>query len=53
MLTALIILSTVVIVALKAFNVITWPWKWVLSPLWIPALAGALLLALLLFIGKL
>lgn len=29
-------LLTVLFIALKLLNVITWSWVWVLAPLWIP-----------------
>jgi hypothetical protein len=29
-------LLTIVFIALKLMNYITWSWLWVLSPLWIP-----------------
>lgn len=28
-------LLTIVFITLKLLGVITWPWKWVLAPLWI------------------
>ena len=28
---------TILFIGLKVANVIAWPWVWVLSPLWIPA----------------
>lgn len=43
-------LLTVVFIALKILNLITWPWLWVLSPLWIPpaiALTVTITLAIL------
>jgi hypothetical protein len=33
-------LLTVLFIGLKLTNHITWPWVWVLSPLWISALLG-------------
>ncbi len=38
-------LLTVAFVVLKLCDVIAWPWWWVLSPLWITAIAVASLLA--------
>lgn len=43
-------LLTVVFITLKILNLITWPWLWVLSPLWIPpaiALTVTITLAIL------
>lgn len=43
-------LLTVVFIALKILNLITWSWLWVLSPLWIPpaiALTVTITLAIL------
>lgn len=39
---------TILFIALKLLNVITWSWWWVLSPIWIPAV---LTIACLLIIG--
>lgn len=39
-------LLTVVFIALKLTGNITWPWVWVLSPLWISFLIGLTLLAI-------
>jgi hypothetical protein len=39
------ILTTMLIVnvTLKAAGLVSWPWRWVLAPFWVPAvLAGAL-----------
>jgi hypothetical protein len=38
-------LLTVLFVGLKLTGHITWPWVWVLSPLWISALLGLTILA--------
>jgi hypothetical protein len=40
------ILLTVIFVVLKLFDVITWSWGWVLSPLWISTI-----LAVITFLG--
>jgi len=49
-------LLTVLFIGLKLTGHITWPWIWVLSPLWISVLIGisfiALLLVLAAFLGK-
>lgn len=40
-------LLTILFIALKLTNVITWSWWWVLAPLWIPtAIALAILLVI-------
>lgn len=38
-------LLLVVFVTLKLCNVITWPWMWVVAPLWIPIVFGLSILA--------
>lgn len=44
---------TVLFIALKLCGVITWPWTWVLAPLWISALAAVVvLLGTLVYIVK-
>ena len=44
---------TVLFIALKLCGVITWPWIWVLAPLWISALAAVVaLLVILVYIVK-
>ena len=48
--TNLIAPLAVVFITLKILNLITWPWLWVLSPLWIPpaiALTVTITLAIL------
>jgi hypothetical protein len=39
---------TLLFIALKLTGQITWPWIWVLSPVWIILLAGAVAFILLL-----
>ena len=39
---------TVAFVVLKLVGVISWPWLWVLSPLWISALLAVALIVLML-----
>ena len=39
---------TVLFVGLKLTGQITWPWLWVLSPLWISALIGIAILTIIL-----
>ena len=49
----LLTLLLVAFIILKLCGVITWPWLWVLSPLWIPITLGFLLMiiiAIVLFI---
>ena len=41
-------LLTVLFVALKLCNIITWSWIWVLSPLWIGWILGIIILAIIL-----
>lgn len=40
----------VVFIILKLCNVITWPWIWVLAPLWGPVALGLIILAIVLII---
>ncbi len=44
-------LLTVVFIALKLTGNITWPWVWVLSPLWISFLLWAAILSLMLLVA--
>ncbi len=44
---------TIVFVTLKLTGNITWPWVWVLSPLWISFLLGLFLLVILVLIAYL
>ncbi len=37
-------LLTIVFIVLKLLHKITWPWLWVLSPVWIPAALAAVIL---------
>lgn len=37
-------LLAVAFIVLKILGLITWSWMWVLSPLWIPAVVGLLML---------
>jgi len=39
-------LLTIVFITLKLLGYISWSWWWVLSPIWIPAIVGIVLLAL-------
>ena len=43
-------LLTVLFIGLKLTGHITWPWVWVLSPLWISALIGLTILAVIFII---
>lgn len=42
---------TILFVGLKLTGHITWPWVWVLSPLWISALIGLTILAIVLIVA--
>jgi hypothetical protein len=44
-------LLTVLFIGLKLTGYITWPWVWVLSPLWISALIGLTIIAIMLIIA--
>ena len=44
-------LLTVLFIGLKLTGHITWSWWWVLSPLWISALIGLTILAIVLIIA--
>jgi hypothetical protein len=46
-------LLTVVFIALKLTGNITWPWVWVLSPLWISFILGIAFLAIVFLIAYL
>lgn len=43
---------TILFIALKLLNVINWSWLWVLSPLWISALLGLLIILIIYLIIK-
>lgn len=44
-------LLTIVFIVLKLLGKITWSWWWVLSPLWISASIGILMLIIMLIIA--
>jgi hypothetical protein len=44
-------LLTVLFIGLKLTGYITWPWVWVLSPLWISALLVLAVLAIILIVA--
>jgi hypothetical protein len=44
-------LLTVVFIALKLTGNISWPWVWVLSPLWISFLLGVAILSLIFLVA--
>jgi hypothetical protein len=44
-------LLTVLFIGLKLTGHITWPWIWVLSPLWVSVLIGITFIALLLVLA--
>jgi len=43
---------TLVFIVLKLFNVITWSWIWVFSPIWISFLIGIICVILLITVFK-
>lgn len=43
-------LLTILFIALKLLGAITWSWWWVLSPLWISAIVGVILLAIVILV---
>jgi hypothetical protein len=43
---------TIAFIVLKLANVIDWSWWWVLSPLWISAIIGAIIVCLLILLRK-
>ena len=44
-------LLTIVFIVLKLTHVISWPWLWVLSPLWISVVIGVIVLAIILVVA--
>jgi hypothetical protein len=44
-------LLTVLLIGLKLTGHITWPWIWVLSPLWVSAIIAIIVVALLLLLA--
>ncbi len=40
-------LLAIAFIVLKLIGVITWPWIWVLSPIWIPFVLGLLIFVLI------
>lgn len=42
---------TILFIGLKLTNVISWPWVWVLSPLWISALIFLAIVAVILIVA--
>jgi len=39
----ILICGIITIIILRICNVITWPWKWILAPIWIPLGIGVIL----------
>lgn len=39
----LLIGGVITIIILRICNVITWPWKWIFAPIWIPLGIGVIL----------
>lgn len=46
-------LLTLLFIGLKLTGYIDWSWVWVLAPLWISAILGFVVFALLVFVGHL
>ncbi len=44
-------LLALIFITLKLCNVITWPWVWVLAPIWVPFDLAFIVLAVMLFIA--
>ena len=42
-----VVVLTLMFVALKLCNIITWAWVWVVSPIWIPCTLIALIIIIL------
>ena len=42
---------TVVFVLLKLFKIISWSWRWVVSPIWITMIIALVLTAIVIIIG--
>lgn len=38
----------ILFIALKLCGVVTWPWVWVLAPIWIPAAIGVCIMVVIL-----
>ena len=45
-------LLTLLFIGLRAAKVITWPWVWVLSPLWLPMSIAVIIACVLVLLGK-
>jgi len=44
-------LLTIVFIVMKLTGYIAWSWWWVLSPLWIPAVIGVLILMIMIIVA--
>jgi hypothetical protein len=42
---------TLIFIVLKLCKIVAWSWMWVLSPLWIGAIIGAICLGIFIFFG--
>ena len=45
-------LLTILFIGLKLTGYITWPWYWVLAPMWLPLVICVLFLLLFAMLGK-
>lgn len=45
-------LLTIAFIVLKLIGRITWPWIWVLSPIWIGALLGIVVMVLMVLLNE-
>ena len=45
-------LLTLLFIGLRVAKVITWPWVWVLSPLWLPMSIAVIIACVLVLLGK-
>lgn len=43
---------TILFIALRLLNVISWPWVWVLSPLWISAIVVIAIIVIVLVLQR-
>ena len=47
-----VVVFTLILVGLKATGFISWPWLWVLSPIWLTSLFFAVVFSAILFGGR-
>ena len=43
---------TIIFIVLKITNKITWPWIWVLSPIWITFILVVIIFSIVLIVGR-